>query len=335
MSFLPDESMSAASIVPYEAPDKRVVIRPVYDLQDLDELDFLDEVKLGWVRGLKKVATIEGITIYWSPEIAKKVMDKVTTTRRVKPCKKKVIDMFKKAKIVPGFTSRTMFGLVIKKIGSAIFSTATVFGFFHSGIMKVFLILENVSNFLFETDDFLVSQLLIHELLHYAACDQHSKFYSVFRKTLFNWYSYYFSTLFDCNKRDPKFVRLTMDILKLLSGTDKDKLIRDVWKSYTKLVEKFSSLSRLEDPEFKRRYNLHFKLLYSYYTDNLSGIEEVYRERTVALCMFNAYKFGIGLGRFPRTLAAQELIFPSEIICCASEIRTTPQMYHVINSIRV
>lgn len=326
---------ASAAIVPYEDVEKDKVIRPIYSLDDLDESDFLDEVKLGWVRGLKKVAEIEGTTIYWNQEVATKVMNAALSTRRLKPCRKTVYNMFKKAVIIPGFTSRTMFGLIFKKISQTLFGLPHILGFFYSKKKKIFLILENVSSFFFETDDALIAQLLVHELLHYTANDQYSKFFSIFRKMLVDWYSYYFSNLFECDKTDPKFKKLISDILKLLSRTDYGDGVDKIWKPYMEETKKFSNLTRLDEREFKFRYNLHFKFLYAYFTGNMMDVMNIYNHKLIPKCMFNAYKFGIGLGRYPRTFVIQELIFPSEIICCASEVKLIPQMYQIINMIRV
>jgi len=193
-----------------------------------------------------------------------------------------------------------------------------VFGFYENDTSKIYLLISNsISKYGFVNND-LLSEILIHETMHKLANDSPEKFWSIFRKKLFDFYYFYFQDTF---KLKGVFDIEIEDIIKFLfMKFERARNIdnKNLLKYHEKIMKlkPYSSLDSKTFDSFVKNYIVLIKLFTKSFMVFLKNINDF---RSILAGLERSYKSIFG-GIDIKNICVQELLFPSEVISVASEI---------------
>ena len=181
----------------------------------------------------------------------------------------------------------------------------------------VVVMIDNQTKFLAFSNDGMIVEASIHELMHMAAKRGKSKFLTVFKKPLFEFYSNYFQMVFQTKDKPD----VTLFVNYLYKHVELAKMTKGInLKQIYQELQRFKTTSTLDEKQFERYcidYIVNIKLRYANF-NSWYGARGRYPH--ILNNLYRAYVETFGKAfRSNDTLAIQELDVPSEVIAVMSE----------------
>lgn len=283
---------------------------------------------------VRPVAVIDGrFSLYSSKKLKKKFALMLFKEKITSPVAKKLVKLVFAGKITPSFVSKGMLKFFRDKLlGMPLQGVA---GFYTPKTKKIYVLVDSQSNTFGFSSDKILSYTAMHECMHMLANYKPSIFWAIFQNDIEEYYDYIYR---HCLEIEPgvKFeVEPIRDFLwnKIEVG----------WRSVSKktvvnfgdVLQKYKKLSILKSSKFdERAEHIQFVMLAALF--NPQVIQRMYFKKDYYKLFRNLYLgyknvFNI---RKPHkyTLAYQEFVIPSEIICVQA-VNTGPKHYKAVNAI--
>lgn len=278
--------------------------------------------------GLHAIPIFGTLKLYTSSHLRNSFLKSMYKTNKMKP----IIDSLKKLVdgnvIIPCFLTKGIVSTILYRLVQSDRARneeqyfreefRQVFGFYETDSNKIYLLISNsISKYGFVDND-LLSEILVHEAMHMFATNNPKKFFSIFRKKLFDFYHFYFQDTF---KLKGVFDIEIEDIIKFLFVKIEGKRSFDnkVLLKYHKKIMSLKSYSSLDSKTFDKFANdfiVAIKLFMKSFSVFLKNISNF---RHILAGLDRSYK-NVFNGIDIKNIAVQELIFPSEVISVYSEI---------------
>jgi len=266
---------------------------------------------------VEKIKGFSDIDLYTSDKLKSNYILSMFKTERTKSIVGEIKRLVEKGLIVPCFLTKNILQFAAHRIFSRS-ESKSVLGFYIPSQKKLFLLIDNNINlFGFASNDWLAN-LTIHEGMHMFADLKPSKFLSVFKNDLIQFYNNLFTELLNLENQNSKSIE---SIVLFIAKMEKDlPRSNDTLKKYFDQIEKLQEYSTLEHNTFEnivRDYIVSIKL---FWTDfgTFRNIAKSYKH--ILTPIYNSYYKTFDI--HPNTFAIQELFSISEVISVAAEEKT-------------
>lgn len=278
--------------------------------------------------GLQKVGEFDGIELYGSDSLNKKIIESLSSSVYSKPILGEITKLIEERMLIPVFSSKGIIKYFSRKIVGTDYELKHLFAFFNPPDKKIYILVDNNSNIVGYINNDDLAKLVIHELIHKVSSLKPSYFLSKFKNQLLIFYKQLYKKLFKLND-SPELDFLVEDIYASLYDVEKIQQLnfKKLAVKFDKL-RKYSTLSTIKFDKvlgdyFKvirfasnREYNLLYTGEYNYI---LKGPFLVFKQ-----------KFGF----FPIDKGCdQELFAPSEVISAIAENKPSELIYDSIRKI--
>jgi len=263
---------------------------------------------------LKKLVSFYGTDLYGSDKLKAKyikIISNQTETKRYAP---KITKLVNSGEIIPCFLDKNILKHTAFKVFGKDLDKKSTIAFYSPTEDKIIIALSNTTKFLAFSNDGLICEATLHELMHMAAKRGKSKFLSIFKDPLHEFYSNYFKLLFQTSGMpDVKdFVKFLFTKFEL----SKSNLpLKDL---YNELM-KFKNISNLTGPTFDQYcmdYAMNVKLSvlnWNTWYNNRNRYAHIINN------LYRAYVDTFGSDfRVNYFIVIQELHIPSEVIAVMS-----------------
>lgn len=301
--------------------------------------------------GMEEVASVSGFPLYSSKTIREKFNESLQNSRRGKAISKSVYMMVATGKIIPCYAESGILSYLKKRIqedtsGGLMRVIRKIFlgkkpsenpldyvlAFYDFNINKIIVLISNhiSEKFSLTASDLAIAISLSHEMMHMYAHENPQKFLSVFSDELTNYYQTYFT-----------------DVFKLKKNKELEPVIESIYRYFflkceiggssalaaiVNQLNKLKEFSTLEEDEFRtviKEYSKVVKLLLSNDMQKFVVLAEQYQN--IINPLYHAYKNTFG--KIPVKGCAQEMIFPSEVICGYSDIKVDSKIKTALQSL--
>ncbi|MBD3263395.1 hypothetical protein GF374_03380 [Candidatus Woesearchaeota archaeon] len=284
---------------------------------DVDE-KYLEEL-FSLPVNLQVAAVIDGHKFYSSDKLKQSFIKAFRKEGRGQPVADDVEKMVEKEIITPCYLNKGLIRFLMHRtFGGA---NKTIMGFYHMKIKKIYVLIDNNIN-IFGTgsSDMLISTTM-HECMHLLAGTKSSKFLSIFRKTVEDYYKHAFQNIF-LLKSKPKDVSNIVDYLIKFENKGSSDINKSLTQYFKLLEGEFKDMTRFDEADFQKMltgYIVAIKLLLT----NFDVFVKTARKFVHVIGGFRkAYQQTFG-ERNTFTTPIQEAVYPSEIICVYSELKPT------------
>lgn len=266
--------------------------------------------------GAKSVINFSGEKLYSSPKLKYKYLKAMGKTARTKPYISSLEKLISRKKVIPCWMSKGLFGFTFYKIFAPA-GTKSIMGFYSPKDDMIAILMDNNTTFGFASNNWL-SKLTTHELLHLSASKLKGNYLTIFKDELTIYYSKLFEGIFKTKNLPDKVTQ------KIYTWVFNNFELKDTGlksftlKYYDMLDENLSEYTKLDKDMFEQ--TLLDYITVARYLENIDGYiyGGMQRYRHIIAPMYKAYKSITGTSRLS-TLCIQELVYPSEVICCWSE----------------
>lgn len=268
-------------------------------------MNYLQEVWGVYPVGLKKVDTIGNVSLQSSQSLVKKLIKALKD--QVPNISDSISGLIKNQIIMPVFVSKGTVSLFIHKLFAEPIDKGIV-GFYEPEKNKIYIILDNNANFLSWASNKQLSEVVIHEIMHYAMQNYEKTAFNKFEDELNKYYKNFFLH-FDKNvkeKQISEFIKYLLDIIEMN-------------EKFEGKINKKEYKQKLEKVIDEEDANLITNTVSKYLENSNKFIREVQsngESKEVVIALLKSYVDSFELK--PETLAIQELLFPSEVICILS-----------------
>ena len=283
--------------------------------------------------GLTKVGTAEGIEIYTSDSLKEKFLDVVKQEKILAPVSEKLVTMTEEKEIIPCYTTSGLIRYLFHKIFGTL-TAKTSMALFDPSTNKIYMLFDNRVHFLLWASDKTLSETLLHELQHYASANIKKSFYNLFIPLLSQFYAIFFNELFSTNKIQPKH---TIPIIQFLFKEAEWKTVitkETIIRYFRVLKRNFSSfvIDNLDEKitEFLKTIVLFLTNSDRFIDEIASGVE--CNSMVINNCLMYSYK-KLGFRKLD-TIAIQETLYPSEVVCMTSMKNPLPEHYQSISLLK-
>ena len=263
-----------------------------------------------------EIGDLDGFKLYTSESLIKKYIGAMKEYHRTSDIGNEIEKMVMEYKINPCWMNNNIFKLLVHKAVGGV--NKMTMGFFTPEHKKIFLLIDNNVSFGFASDSRL-AQLTLHEGMHFAATTMKIEYASYFKKELDLFYTEYFRKLFNIDNKEniskeahnvwmfafeKSELNYTNDVSEFLKNNE--KCIRDNF-------EKFKT------PHFNDIVKDYSSLIYLYFKGGLDIlIPNMNRYVYIIRPLYEAYS-KVFKTNSVNSFCIQELFYPSEVICIASE----------------
>lgn len=269
-------------------------------------MNYLEEVWGVYPVGLEKVDQIEDVKLYSSQKLVEKIIKAIS--QQIPEVQNSISALIKNQIIMPVFLSKGSISLFVHKAFAEPIDKG-ILGFFEPEKNRIFIILDNNSNFLSYSSNKRLTEVVIHECMHYAMQNYKNQTYNQFKEELIIYYSTFFKKYYNLSDA-PKKKAIEDYLQYLLKNFELNKKFKNKI-NIDKYEKHLQNIANDED----KSYQL-IKVLTNYLDDPnnfmrkaQSGNQDI-KEVVGNLVITYDKIFEIK----PDTLAIQELIFPSEVI---------------------
>jgi len=267
--------------------------------------------------GLRPVAKIDGNPLFGSNLLNTQYLKAIDKCGRTKAAYSKFENLLEKRKIIPCFLTRGFGGFVAWKIFAPV-SGQSILGFYDKGHGKVYILMSNNANvFSFVGNNFL-GKLTIHELMHMFANEKKALFLTMFKTELISYYKHLWQRIFSINEIPDKtaekivrFIFLEIENSKVFSNSS-------IMKYNALLNKELRPLSTINEDKFSNMLTDYMVLIKIFTTSIDKFFQSRGKYKHIIAPMYHAYNDAFSM-RNLTTICIQELIYPSEVICIASE----------------
>jgi hypothetical protein len=265
----------------------------------------------------EKVATLNGMELYSSENLREKYINAMYKISKVKPVAPDIERLIEQGKVVPCWINKGIFRLAIfKKL--APYSDQGIAGFFTPKSKQVFILMDNNIKWGFAKDKVL-SNLMLHELMHMASDKFKNQFIGMFFGEFVKYYNALFSEIFKTGENN--ITNETKMITRYLfkNFEYKDSTSSEIEK-YVKLVNtSFRAKSSLSETEFTRVLTDFYHYIKLYFKDLNSLHQQIRKFSHIYSGLTKGYTNGLDVIN-NMSFCSQELFYPSEIIAMYIEL---------------
>jgi len=296
------------------------------------ELQYIDEAWGILPKSLSVVDTVEGQKLYSSEALRKKFVMAIANQKILAPVTEKINNLIERQIVIPCFAS----GNVIRLIGHKFFSdqmSKAILGFYFNKKNKVYVMLDNHVKFLFFMSNKNLSSLTMHELMHYASWNLRLSFFNLHKDTFRTFWRYFYKLQLDLNLPNNYIDAFVVHMLKSFEyplNPSKNFLV-----NFANLMFEAFKVGIPDEDRREKEISHILATVKLYVTDPNSFIRHLSSGNSVVVGVVRnlqkAYK-SLKI-RSPNTLAIQEFIFPSEVICIQSQNRPNSKHYATIKAL--
>ena len=301
--------------------------------------------------GLNKVTSIDGIPLYGSKGLNEKFIEAISNSKRGKLIFPTVERMVNQKEIIPCFADSGILTHFRRRIshdtsGGLLRILRIIVGakdpidhpldyvlaFYDFSSGKIIVLISNhiTEKFSITASDSSISLCLTHEMMHMFAHQNPSKFLSLFKEELNSYYSNYFKTIF--NLKDKKTLKNTIEeIYKyLFLKTELGSIVS--LSGILKQLNKLKEYSTLDENDFSTMCVDYIKVIRLIMNSDMTKFISSAKEyKYIITPLYNSYRYSFG--KVPSKGCAQEIIYPSEVICGYSDIKLDSKIKSVLNSL--
>ncbi len=312
--------------------------RVLNDIKSLFLSPEINNLKESWwvgPVGLSFVGKVANMKLYSSQGLVESFLNAIKKQKVTKPIYNHLLKLVNKKTVIPCYANRS----IIRLIGHRLFGKPWekgIMAFYDPESNKVYMLFDNRVKMFIWADDQDLSETLIHELMHYAAFNTKQKFYSIFKRELETYYTYFFGTLFNHDKimeRDLKVLVYWLFRMYEWNSNITTQSLKQYNKLLTKSLSTSGFLSRQDKIDSINEY-LNAVNLFLSNQDVYIGQVNQYDSmpRYIYDSLITAYS-NMGYSNL-YTLAVQECVFPSEVVAIMAGKRANSNHYAAIKSIR-
>lgn len=288
--------------------------------------------------GLKPVIIVDNIPLFGSKSLNEKFIESLPKSKRGKLISKTVKIMIENEKIIPCFADSGIFSYFRRRLsqdtsGGLLRILRNViakkpidhpldytYAFYDNNINKIVILINNhiLEKFSFTASINSIALALTHEMMHMYAHQNPHKFLNFFRNELNSYYLTYFKEIFKLNNEKglenvvESIYRTFFLKNEITSSIYVTNIVRQLYK-----LKPFSSLDNDKFGQICTDYVRIVKLLLT--TDTMKFISLVkMKYKYIIVPLYETYKNVFE--KIPPKGCAQELIYPSEVICGYSDI---------------
>jgi len=302
--------------------------------------------------GLKLVVTVDEIPLYGSQTLNDKFIQAIKVSKRGKIFSKEVTEMINTGMIIPCFADSGILSYFRRRISKDTSGGLLrilrilvagknpinhpldhILAFYDFKLNKIIILVSNhiTEKFSNTASDNSIALSLSHEMMHMYAHQNPYKFLSLFKEELNSYYLSYFTTIFKLN--DDKMIENSIEPIykylflkcELSSSVSLSNVLQELYK-----LEKFSSLDKNKFKDVAIDYIKVVRLLLQNDMTKFIGLSKS-KYKYLIVPLYKSYKEAFG--KIPVKGAAQELIYPSEVICGYSDIRLDSKVRTALQSI--
>lgn len=268
--------------------------------------------------GLKPVIKLYNITLYSSDSLKEKYIRIISNQTLSKKYSSKITELVNNGSVIPCFLDKNLIKHSAFKILGKDIQKKSTLAFYAVDYDKIVIAISNHVKYLAFSNDGLLAQSTIHELMHMAAKRSRSRFLSTFKVPLHEFYSNFLKAVFqmEVNPDVSKFVSF---LFKIESSSSKSGI--NLVGIYNNL-QLFKNQSPLDDELFDkycRDYILNIKLSL---LDFNTWMRNKWTFAHIINNLYNSYIETFGkLFEKNYSIVIQELYTPSEVIAVMSEMR--------------
>ncbi len=273
-------------------------------------------------------AKLDGIPLYSSPELKKKYIEVISKQKSTTSITKDIIKLVEKRMITPVWLNKNILHL----IGYKLFAPGgikSIAGFFTPTLNRIFLLIDNNTNFGFTNDEQL-ALLTRHEAMHLFSNKKNKLFFKYFYSELHSYYKNYFSLLFDLKGNFDKEID---SIIKFIYKKFEENMInldnptKEILE-YVTYLHALKKYSKLEKEIFDTTVKDFISCISLFLNDMNAFLNKMRRYSNILRPMYRAYRDSFG--KVPtKTICIQELIYPSEVISILSELKSDSKINNV------
>ncbi len=270
--------------------------------------------------GSKLLLKIDGHPIYTSKGLRESFVKALTKHPVLRQHIGLMTKLVNKKILNPGWQSKGFIQVLKRSIKTPKQDKITV-AFYVPRTGKIFIIIDNNTNWYLHYPNELLTETVIHEFCHKFSHEKASSFWTMYKDELTTFYVNFFRSLFsippekDLRKICQKYAKLLLVLFE--QKTTKTKTIGQALTRMKKFLVVMAKNSPL--PDVDEVVEKHFKLIFDLFkATNTQRLLNVLQENIgIIIHLYKAYiKMGLATGN---SLHFQELYSPSEVICILSQ----------------
>lgn len=264
-----------------------------------------------------KVASLNGMELYSSKSLREKYINAMYKISKVAPVAPDIERLINEGKVVPCWINRGIFRLaVFKKL--APYSSQGIAGFFTPASKQVFILMDNNIKWGFAKDKVL-SDLMLHELMHMASDKFRNNFISMFFTEFIKYYSACFSEIFKTG--DNNITNESKIIIRYLFANFEFKESNSsTLEKYLKLISQtLRGKSNLSSDKFNSVLTDFYHYMKLYFSDINALHSQLRNFAHIYSGLMKGYINGLDVIN-NASFCSQEFFYPSEIIAMYVEL---------------
>ena len=274
----------------------------------------------------------DGLKLYSSDDLKRKyteVLHESTRTDKIADDIKKLVD---KNKVIPVFITKGLFSFFAYKLLAGP-GLKNIMGFYSPPEDVIVLLIDNNVNIIGSVSTDRLCTLSVHELSHMACQNLKGSYYKTVEKYLSKYYMSLFNQVFSLDNKSVDIEPVVKFIYNKIEM--KHSLTNELLDQYDKLLKAtFEKDTSFTKKEFEDRVYLYRVCIVQFVNDLSKFIRNYGYFRPIVQPMYNAYETAFGISKSSmHTVCVQELLYPSEVICVATEFHKIPEIFDMVRKL--
>jgi len=268
------------------------------------------------IASLRPVDRVYDKSVYSSDEIKDLFLSTIKKQGLLSSILPSIENLMEREIIVPCFASSGLVSLIAYKMFANKVDKMT-YAFYHRDNNKIYIFMDNQTKFIFWINNKLLSALVAHELMHYAARNNPNEFIKFFEDDLITYFRRFFYIYGQADVSEDNCKHI---VKWIFNSFEKNQAKFDTISEYAKMLDGQlkDSIPMTSDRDLFTKTMLTRILIFLRNSESFVYLAKSDPETSkLVRSLLESYKsFGIGT---PSTMAIQELVFPSEVIAILSE----------------
>lgn len=288
---------------------------------------------LNYAPDQKTVISFNDEDFYTDEDIKENFIKTMTEQDLLKPVITDIVRLVNEDILIPVMTSK---GLIskIRRYYKAPIENKMVLAFFNSLTEKIYVLMENNTDFIFWSKSDTLASVVLHEFQHFCSYLFPNEFTTIHAKSLIAYYKRFFKLQFGVELDDNDSKEIYIWLFKNSEYTGADSVALLV--RYAVMLDKIMKSYGLGESDRFNKISSLMKVIRGYAKDSSEFIHQLQLRNQEYLLVVNhlyqAYR-AIKIGSLDN-LCIQELLFPSEIICVESQYNASTRHYQLISKIK-
>lgn len=277
--------------------------------------------------------------IYTNSEVKQSFIESIKSQSTFKPVMVKIIELVETDRIIPAFVKIGILQRIIrfyKKEKEQFAESKHAMARYDIDSGKVIVLVENINNSEYWKKQEALSLILLHEFQHMTSVMFPNSFITIHLKAMVLYYRMFFKIFFNVVIHDNelvKFVKWLHSKTESVSGRMNET--GSFSHEYMRVLWDIVSPHYSDRLELQKKLVNYFKAISIYMAEPELYQELIYKIESDVHIMYTALKDSYKSLNILKTdtLAIQEIMYPSEIICIESEYNTQPRHFKLITQI--